>query len=681
MSEGRRFSVGIELVFIGGMFKGCETESYLKMIEWDEVLPRRFDWNLLTEKISQHVGESSVSMSARSRSRYWTSEKKTRRSEINIESSKKMDLELREIKDTITRFDSNLTQLVKFENNLPKRPVEVDTPMTVQENFQKLSNSKSPSNTPKKPQPKPIGAPKPSAPLQGGSPRRDLTIWESLKDTPTYDTASGPNLFNIQIQNAPQEPLNLSLSSHLSPERKSPLKSCKNDMTLSAESIHALTELVPESPLYYLLRRHLVQEIIDTEQAHTIKHRILTGSIITKEILDDTTNTAPKITQVYEKNCPHHQNTSNCPKNIIRSLKIQSPTPTPNILYEQLIDSNSKIQKNTIKGWLRYDETCSAVVEEDIPDNDAGSLQRRVITGTLRLNDSDSLNPYKIIEEFAGRKRKIVGSLRVGILKGRVGLLEIEKNSNDQIVGKRKVNGTVKVFPDDGLKLMEIFDNNGKIEDMLDCTEKKVNREVRGKVRVVDHYNEKFDFCGRKVVEEYIDHTGARVTKNIDGELKFVGRSKTGGLVEELASIRFQTAKICEWTAENGFGSAGKCRGLLLEYYLGDSKILKQIMIHDAGKSGCRLERWAGTGEKCEVFADDSAQIVRGVVKVYGKGETLRVCEEGMSEVGLMESKDLSGYVRAHDDKLFVGVGSEKKNEPLVVALPIELKKIPRSPV
>jgi hypothetical protein len=158
MSEGRRFSVGIELVFIGGMFKGYEGESYLKMIEWDEVLPRRFDWNLLTEKISQHVGESSVSMSARSKSRYWTSEKKTRRTEINTESSKKMDLELREIKDTITRFDSNLTQLVKFENNLPKRPVAVDTPMTVQENFLKLSNSKSPSSTTKKPQLKPIGA-------------------------------------------------------------------------------------------------------------------------------------------------------------------------------------------------------------------------------------------------------------------------------------------------------------------------------------------------------------------------------------------------------------------------------------------------------------------------------------------------------------------------------------------
>ena len=67
-----------------------------------------------------------------------------------------------------------------------------------------------------------------------------------------------------------------------------------NDDEYRGESEYGL-----DNPLFYLLRRQLVEEVIDSDPYHPLKHRVVTGAIGLKEIIE---NQKKNIFQIFEKN-------------------------------------------------------------------------------------------------------------------------------------------------------------------------------------------------------------------------------------------------------------------------------------------------------------------------------------------------------------------------------------------
>ena len=208
--------------------------------------------------------------------------------------------------------------------------------------------------------------------------------------------------------------------------------------------------------------------------------------------------------------------------------------------------------------------------------------------------------------------------------------MEIQRDVNDNLLSKRKVNGIIKVLVNDGLKLMELL-GDAIIPD----------REIFGKVRQVSD-----GAGGEKLCEESLNENGQKKSRNIKGAVKLTGnyrfsdkknkanRQPKSGIVND-EDYEIDSARII--IDDNGH------RKLLLDCKLknGTSK----EMIIDQG--GMILE--ASDKELYEVKENGEDRPLHGTIKVLGDEEDLYMIEELNCSDGSVVSRIIKGLVKVRE--------------------------------
>jgi hypothetical protein len=253
-----------------------------------------------------------------------------------------------------------------------------------------------------------------------------------------------------------------SLSTHFSPERPD-LQKKQSNFTKPQKSFPNPLQAV-SSMNHHLAARELTEEFLDSNDKLHLKP--LRGLIKTTHLGHPNPhplNKSPSIppptkTFVVEETFLHN---SLKYRKILGTLRLEDDLYRSQILTEELSELNnpSNVKSVPIKGWLRFDDIQLELLEESIDIR--GKILRRKVDGNLRVNCPSKFGLpedfYRIVEEIGGRRKRIGGELKVGIIGGGIGLMELVKDRGGEVTSKRKVNGVVRVYVNDGLKLMELF--------------------------------------------------------------------------------------------------------------------------------------------------------------------------------------------------------------------------------
>lgn len=194
--------------------------------------------------------------------------------------------------------------------------------------------------------------------------------------------------------------------------------------------------------------------------------------------------------------------------------------------------------------------------------------------------------------------------------------MELQKDDNDCVTSKRKVNGVVRVFVNDGLKLMELFN-----EMNLDSNSQQMDREILGELRVVKSVDGSGAERGMKLVEESVNEKGQLRLRDIKGNVKVIGNHRFFYEAQENLRISFDPSQAIASKKNDDFEIESAT--IIVKNELGDralvleckspSGALKEIQVTQGG-----MILDSGTKQLVEILENGQYRTINGIIKVLG---------------------------------------------------------------